>query len=94
MAVIQISEGWRISGDAHQWAVERYRGVRRRKGGDGHEDVWEFVTSHQSLSAAARSLAERRLRTADVDGVAAVMAEWEDITAEIDAAFAAWRAAA
>lgn len=91
MAIIKISDEWRVSGDEHQWMVERFRGMRKGRKTEEMEPVWEFVTSHQTLEGAARSLAMRQLRTADVEGVAAVLDMWQSITTEIDAAFIEWR---
>ena len=93
MAVIQVNEKWRISGDPHCWEVQRYRGERKSRTTGELEPSWEAVSFHQTLGGAAKALAQRRLRTADVEGVAALTEAWESIAGEIDAAFDRWRAA-
>lgn len=93
MATIEVGSDWRIRGDTYCWTVEQYRGVAKT-GKFAGQSRWEAVTYHGSIGSAAVALAQRRVRTADVEGVQAIMDEWARVTLEIDAALEAWRPAA
>ena len=93
VATIKVGSHWRIRGDAYCWAVEQFKGVAK-SGQFAGQEKWLGRTYHRRLGDAAVALAQRRLRTADVEGVQAVMDEWGRITGEIDAALAEWRPAA
>ena len=86
MSVINVTDDYRIVGSEHCWTVERFHhvagtGDKRRESG---ERVYQALSYHRTIGDAARSLAHRHVRCADVEGVALIMAQWDEITSQIN----------
>lgn len=67
--ILPIDKHWRIQGTAYCWQVERFKPSKAGKGTE-KRPPWEPVSYHQTLEAAAESLAERLVRTADTTTLA------------------------
>jgi hypothetical protein len=87
VAMLSLTNDWRIASDELCWRLERRRTQRDRKTGE-QVATWRPVTYHGTLGQAASEYAQRGLRLSNAEGIAELRAEHESLVATLSQAFA------
>jgi len=79
--ILPINDKYRIKTDSHQWKVQKYIGLDKKK-----EEIWTSVLYYSNIEALVQGLSERMLRESGAVTLALALKEVESITKELSEA--------